>query len=112
MESDVKLESGKSQYIKCKEGCFEQVLLSKANIIFGNNLNGYTADTPVCKAAIHGGYLGNKHSNEFTIIYKKGDNIMHYCYTKNIPCKNNGMDSYSKNAAASFVIVNGKQGCN
>lgn len=88
------------------------MLLSKANIIFGNNLNGYTADTPVCKAAIHGGYLGNKHSNEFTIIYKKGENIMHNCYTKNIPCKNNGMNSYSKNAAASFVIVNGKQGCN
>lgn len=41
---------------------------SSANIIFGNNNLGYTIDTPVCKAAIHSGFLGDKHPNEFTII--------------------------------------------
>lgn len=111
LESDIKLESGKSYFIKCKEGCLAQVTESRANIIFGSNNQGYTADTPVCKAAIHAGFLGDKHANEFTIIYKKGELQMHNCYTATIPCKNNGMVSYSKNAKASFIIINGRQAC-
>lgn len=111
LDSDIKLESGKSYFIQCKEGCFSQIAESGANIIFGNNSVGYTIDTPVCKAAIHAGFLGNKHANEFTIIYKKGDPQMHNCYTATTPCKNNGMVSYSKNAKASFIITNGRQAC-
>jgi len=68
LEADIKLESGKSYYIRCLKGCFAHIVATGAEIIFGNNNEGYSADTAVCKAALHAGYLGDKHDAEFTIL--------------------------------------------
>jgi len=81
--------------VECPKGCYDE-FKSKAQVVFGNKLAGFTFDSSICLAAMHAGLLSNASASFMSVELFKEDKLYRCSDVKNEFCLNNGIQSRSK----------------
>lgn len=72
--------------------------------VWGNKMDGYTADSMICLAAMHAGLLTDIRSQELLIVADEAPapGLEFPCSLGNTSCSNNGITSQLKNKFQKF----------
>lgn len=87
----------------CPRNCYSDLKGKKINV-WGNKMDGYTADSMICLAAMHAGLLTDIRPQELLISSDEAQSpgVEFPCSVGNTSCSNNGVTSQLKNQFQRF----------